>query len=393
MTHPSVLDDDTQTRAYESRAGVPVRQKGGYLAFVPKPLPPSPPLRMNATISRDLAQAERALARLDGAAMTLPDIGQFIQLFTRKEALLSTQIEGTQATLRGMLAFEAGVSTGENPDDLQEVLNYMTSLKLGLKTIGEKPDLHYILNLHTTLIEGTRGDNKNPGELRNVQNYIGRPGSTIQDAAFIPPPPEMISGLLNDLLLFFSSEEDEIPPLIKAAYLHAQFETIHPFMDGNGRLGRLLIVLYLCHLNIVSSPLITLSLYLKEYQNTYYELLNQVRYEGDWESWCLFFLKGITEVSDEALTTINRIHNLRVETIHTLRKSGSESPVSVQLVELLFKRPVISTKEIISELSINRQTAYDLVELFEQAGILKEITGKKRYRQYLFTGYLEIAGP
>ena len=392
MTHPSVLDDDTQTRAYESRAGVPVRQKGGYLAFVPKPLPPSPPLRMNATISRELAQAERALARLDGAAMTLADIGLFIELFTRKEALLSTQIEGTQATLRGILAFEAGVTTDEDPSDLQEVINYIATLEFGLKTIGKKPDRDYILNLHKTLITGTRGGNKNPGMFRDVQNYIGRPGSTIHDAVFIPPPPEMIPRLLDDLLHFFSSEDDAIPPLIRAAYIHAQFETIHPFMDGNGRLGRLLIVLYLCHFGVISHPLITLSLYLKEHQNSYYELLNRVRYDGDWESWCLFFLKGVTNVSEKALATISRIHRLRVETIHKLREAGSESPVSVQMAELLFKKPVISVQEIISELEINRQTAYDLVETFEKAGILQEITGKKRYRKYLFSGYLEIAG-
>jgi len=383
MTSPSELDTENENRVSQSRAGLPVRQSEGYLAFIPKPLPPRPPLRMNATISHELTKAEKALAQLDGAAMTLPDIGLFIQLFTRKEALLSTQIEGTQATLRGILAFEAGAATDEDPADLQEVINYITTLEYGLKTIG---------NLHKTLITGTRGGNKNPGMFRDIQNYIGRPGSTIHDAVFIPPPPEMIPGLLDDLLHFFSSEEEEIPPLIRAAYIHAQFETIHPFMDGNGRLGRLLIVLYLCHFRVISSPLITLSLYLKEHQNTYYELLNGVRYEGDWESWCLFFLKGIAEVSDKALITISRIHRLRTETIHKLREAGSESLISVQLAELLLKKPVISVQEIISELDINRQTAYDLVETFEEAGILQEITGKKRYRKYLFSGYLEIAG-
>ncbi len=383
-------DTGIEKKVYESRAGVPVRQKEGYLVFIPKPLPPQPPLRMDSTIINELSNAEKALARLDGAALTLPDIEIFTKLFIRKEALLSTQIEGTQSTLRGVLACEAGIATDEDPDELREVINYINTLDKGLKTIGEKPDLNYILELHKTLIKGTRGDNKNPGKLRNVQNYIGRPGSTIHHAIFIPPPPEMIPSLINDLLNFFISGKDNIHPLIKAAYIHAQFETIHPFMDGNGRLGRLLIVIGLWHFGIISHPLITPSLYLKEHQDAYYELLNNVRYEGDWENWCLFFLKGLTEVSKKALNMINRIHILQRETIKKLRENGLDTPASLELTELLFKKPVISVKDIISELAINRQSAYDLVNKFEEAGILKEITGKKRYRKYLFSGYLAV---
>ncbi|MDD4127149.1 MAG: Fic/DOC family N-terminal domain-containing protein [Methanomicrobium sp.] len=375
---------------YESRAGIPVRQKGGYLAFVPKPLPPTPPLKIDGTLKNHLKEAEIALARLEGAAFTLPDTDIFIRLFIRKEALLSTQIEGTQASLKGVFVSEAGAETGENPDDLREVINYILATEQGIVQLEDIQTPAYLQSIHRTLIEGTRGKNKRPGFFRDVQNYIGRPGSTINEAAFIPPPPEMISGLLNSLMEFFISDSPEIPHLIKAALIHVQFETIHPFMDGNGRLGRLLIVLYLCYHRIIINPVLILSLYLKEHQEEYYQLLNNVRYEGEWEEFCIFFLKGVSEVSKRALLAIKRIHILKQDTIRHLSENSVESPSAVGMVDLLFKKPVFTTNDVISYLDINKQSAYDLIKIFEDLKIITEITGKKRYKKYLFSDYLTV---
>ena len=270
----------------ESRAGVMIRQGEGYLAFIPKPLPPNPPLDLSDPLLSLLSHADRALARLDGITYALPSPDLFLKMYIRKEALLSTQIEGTQATFKGVIAYEADLSSSDDPKEVKEVINYISAMEQALHN-GSEINIPFILLLHKILITGTRGALKKPGELRNIQNYIGPPGATIFEAVFVPPPPEKVESLLTDLLTFWRGD-DSMPPLIKASLLHAQFETIHPFLDGNGRLGRLLITLFLCEKQVLHKPLLYLSLYLKRHQDQYYRLLNEVRYDGAWEKWVAF---------------------------------------------------------------------------------------------------------
>jgi len=372
----------------ESRAGVTIRQKEGYLVFIPKPLPPHPYLDLNDSLLSLLSQADRALARLDGITYALPSPDLFLRMYIRKEALLSTQIEGTQATLKGVLAYEADLTSSDDPKEIKEVINYISAMEQGLNRISEV-DISFLLSLHKVLITGTRGASKKPGFLREIQNYIGPPGSTIFEAVFVPPPPEKVEALLRDLLIFWKND-DSIPPLIKASLIHVQFETIHPFLDGNGRLGRLLITLFLCEKKVLHKPLLYLSLYLKRNQDLYYQLLNEVRYEGAWELWIHFFLQGIQEISEEALITAQEIISLKEKVIDLLLTGEKTSLLAIKLTDLLFKSPIITAPQIQESLHTNRQTAYDMIHTFEQFGIISEITGKKRYKKYLFREYIEI---
>ena len=372
----------------ESRAGVTIRQKEGYLVFIPKPLPPHPYLDLNDSLLSLLSKADRALARLDGITYALPSPDLFLRMYIRKEALLSTQIEGTQATLKGVLAYEADLTSSDDPKEIKEVINYISAMEQGLNRISEV-DISLILSLHKILITGTRGASKKPGFLREIQNYIGPPGSTIFEAVFVPPPPEKVGSLLRDLLIFWKND-DSIPPLIKASLIHAQFETIHPFLDGNGRLGRLLITLFLCEKKVLHKPLLYLSLYLKRNQDLYYQLLNDVRYEGAWELWIHFFLQGIQEISEEALITAQEIISLKEKVIDQLLIGEKTSLLTIKLTDLLFKSPIITAPQIQESLHTNRQTEYDMIHTFEQFGIISEITGKKRYKKYLFREYIEI---
>ena len=372
----------------ESRAGVMIRQGEGYLAFIPKPLPPNPPLDFSDPLLSLLSQADRALARLDGITYALPSPDLFLKMYIRKEALLSTQIEGTQATFKGVIAYEADLSSSDDPKEVKEVINYISAMEQALHN-GSEINIPFILLLHKILITGTRGALKKPGELRNIQNYIGPPGATIFEAVFVPPPPEKVESLLTDLLTFWRGD-DSMPPLIKASLLHAQFETIHPFLDGNGRLGRLLITLFLCEKQVLHKPLLYLSLYLKRHQDQYYRLLNEVRYDGAWEKWVAFFLQGIWEISDEALKTAQEIILLKEKIIDKLLIGEKTSLLAIRLTDLLFQSPIITVPQVQESLDTNRQTAYDMIHIFESIGIITEITGKKRYKKYLFQEYIEI---
>jgi len=372
----------------ESRAGVMIRQGDGYLAFIPRPLPPNPPLEFTEQLLSLLSQADRALARLDGITYALPGPDLFLKMYIRKEALLSTQIEGTLATFKGVLAYEADLSTSEDPNEIKEVINYISAMDLGLHN-DSGINIPFILSLHKKLITGTRGSLKKPGDLRNIQNYIGPPGSTIFDAVYVPPPPEKVKDLLIELLTFWK-DDDSIPPLVKASLLHAQFETIHPFLDGNGRLGRLLITLFLYEKQVLHKPLLYLSLYLKRHQDQYYRLLNEVRYDGAWEKWISFFLQGIWEISDEALKTAQEIIFLKEKIIDKLLTGDKTSLLAIRLTDLLFQSPIITVPQVQKSLDTNRQTAYDMIHIFENIGIITEITGKKRYKKYLFQEYIEI---
>jgi Fic family protein len=374
----------------ESRMGITVRQKGGYQAYIPKPLPPVPPVQFDDELHLLLSEADRALARLDGMATVLPNADLFVAMYVKKEALLSSQIEGTQASLQGVLEFEADIVPGDDINEVKEVINYIRAMDEGLKrTSTELFSLETLQEVHRVLLKGTRGGKKEPGKIRTVQNWIGPPGSNLYSAAFVPPPPEKLRELLEDLEAFIVAD-DRIPPLIKIGLVHAQFETIHPFIDGNGRMARLFITFYLCRKGILARPLLYLSIYLKQHRAEYYSLLQEVRIQGDWESWLKFFLRGITEVSNEALANAREIISLKERLVATLVRNDVRGLNAVRLLDLLFSKPVVTVADVSSALGISHQPAYDLVNQFEKLEILREITGKKRYKKYLFVDYITI---
>jgi Fic family protein len=374
----------------QSRMGVTVRQKEGYQAYIPKSLPPDPPVIFDNELHHLLSEADRALARLDGMTIFLPNADLFVAMYVKKEALLSAQIEGTQASLQGVLEFEADMVPGDDINEIKEVINYIQAMDYGLgRTSKELFSIDIMQEVHRILIEGTRGSKKKPGKIRAVQNWIGPAGSTIYSATFVPPPPEKVQELLSGLEQFVLAD-DRLPPLIKIALVHAQFETIHPFIDGNGRMGRLLITFYLCFAGILARPLLYLSIYLKQHRSEYYQLLQEIRFEGDWESWIKFFLKGIIEVSNGAMMAAREIITLKGKLIEDLVQNNVGGLNSVRLLDLLFSRPVITVTDISKTLKISHQPAYDLVDQFLKLGILREITGKKRYKRYLFIDYVGI---
>lgn len=374
----------------KERAGKFVTQPGGYIAFIPKPLPPSPAIRYDEELQSLLSTADRSLARLDGITTVLPNPDLFIAMYVKKEALLSSQIEGTQASLEGVLEFEADLIPKENLDEIKEVINYVRALNHGIERLKELPmSLRLIREIHKILLEETRGAHRNPGQFRRSQNWIGPPGFPLSEAIFVPPPPDLVIPAMGELEKFLH-QESNIPPLVKIGLIHAQFETIHPFLDGNGRIGRLLITFYLFWKEILSKPLLYLSFYLKKKRPEYYELLMKVRTDGAWEEWIKYFLIGISDTSVEAANSAREIIQLKDKLIAELYKNSIASIYAVRLIDLLFKTPLISTKEIIDKLKISKEAANELVKKFEKIDILKEITGKQRYKKYSFKQYIEI---
>lgn len=373
------------------RAGRYIKQPAGYSAYIPNPLPPKPPLKYDSQLRNLLSQADRDLARLDGITTVLPNPDLFVAMYVKKEALLSSQIEGTQASLEGVLRFEANLTPSEDINEVKEVINYIKALNHGIKRIKEIPISNRLIKeIHKILVKGTRGTGKKPGEFRNSQNWIGMPGANLNEATFIPPPPDMVPQLMSDLEKFIHAN-DEIPPLIKISLIHAQFETIHPFLDGNGRIGRLLITFYLFWRKVLARPLLYLSFYLKEHRVEYYDWLMKVRLEGDWEGWVKFFLKGIIEVSKEASDTAKEIITLKETTIKKLVEKRIASGYAIALVDLIFSTPIITSMDIMYKLGIgSKDTASKLIKRFQDVGILHEITGKKRYKRYMFSDFVEI---
>jgi len=310
--------------------------------------------------------------------------------YIKKEALLSSRIEGTQASLKGVLEFEAKLEPKENINDIREVINYIKAMHHGIDNLVSdnlSPDL--INDIHKILIEGTRGTNKLPGKLRDFQNWIGIGGGTVHDAVYVPPPPEYVEELMSELEDFIQTP-DNIPSLIKIALIHSQFETIHPYLDGNGRMGRLLITFYLYWKGLLSRPLLYLSFYLKKNRNLYYETLNDIRIKGDWEQWLKFFLKGVIEVSNDSIDTAKRIIELKQNLIEKLLENNVGGVHAVKLIDILFDHPVITVTEISELIGISRQAANKLTSKFEEMNILTEITGKKRYKKYTFVDFVRI---
>jgi Fic family protein len=365
-------------------------QPAGYKAFIPNPLPPQKPLKLRQELQVLLSQADRALARLDGISFVLPNPDLFVAMYVKKEAVLSSQIEGTQASLVDVLEFEAGAGAPDKVEDVAEVVNYVKAMNRGLALLEELPmSLRLIKEIHAVLLQGVRGSDKIPGEFRKTQNWIGPSGALLNDASFIPPPANEVMRLMGDLEKFIH-EEIPIPPLVKSALIHYQFETIHPFLDGNGRIGRLLITFHLCWEKILGRPLLYLSYYFKRNRQEYYDRLNNVRENDDFDGWIGFFLKGIVSISEQATQTARTIMELRESHQNRIVEAGITSTLAVALLDKLFSYPIVNVTEVGHLLNTTYETANSLVKRFEQAGIIKELTGKQRNRSYGYTEFLDI---
>lgn len=365
------------------RAGTWRQQVGGHSAFVPRPLPPTPELIFSDDLLRLLAEAHGGLGRLDGIAAILPNPDLFVAMYVRQEAVLSSQIEGTQSTLGDVLAFEAD-STTRTPEDVAEVVNYVKAMNHGLDSLPTLPlSLRLLREIHELLLSGTRGHEKNPGEFRTSQNWIGPSGCTLLQAQFVPPPPDEVQRCLAALEEFL--HDTRLPTLVHVALAHAQFETIHPFLDGNGRVGRLLIALLLCERKVLRQPLLYLSTYLKAHREEYYDRLTAIRLHGDWEGWLAFFLQGVVEVSEAATVTARSITELR-ETMRTL----TVRPATRQLIELLFKKPYVNATQAAEMLNTSFATANSALAELEELRVVREVTGQQRNRLFRFEPYLAI---
>ncbi|MDK2975119.1 MAG: hypothetical protein PWP08_1490 [Methanofollis sp.] len=357
--------------------------------FVPKPLPPGD-LVLDEGLLLLLSKADTALARLDGVIQVLPNPDLFVTMYIQKEALLSSQIEGTQASLRGVLEFEADLEPGEDINEVREVVNYIKAMGHGMEKLEFSEFSINLLNeIHRFLIQGSRGGSRKPGTIRTEQNWIGVAGTPIQDALYVPPPPEKVPELMQNLEEFIQ-QSDKIPLLIKASLIHAQFESIHPYVDGNGRMGRLLITFFLYYKGMLLKPLLYPSFYLKKHQQEYYQILNDVRYDGNWEKWIAFFLTGVIETSTDSVETAKKIIDLRSGLVKTLLEKNIGGVIALKFIDVLFETPLITVSRAADTLGVSRQTANALVKKFENARIIAEITGNKRYKRYVFSEYLRI---
>lgn len=373
------------------RAGSYIRQSTGYRAFIPTSLPPVPPVNIDSEMQRLLSEADRALGRLEGSIQTLPNPDLFVLMYVRKEAVLSSQIEGTQASINDLLKAEAKVFDADTPQDVDEVINYVKAMNHGLARLLDLPlSVRLIKEIHEHLLDGVRGRNLQPGELRRSQNWIGPQGSTLMTATFVPPPHQEAALALGELEKFLH-QDDHIPPLVKIGLAHAQFETIHPFLDGNGRIGRLLITFFLCQQGILQKPVLYLSHFFKQNRTEYYERLQKIRDDGEWESWLKFFLKGVASVATQATETARQIVDLR-EQHRTLitNNFGSAGANGARLLEHLYKRPTLNVNAAKDLLGISYPNANNLVEKFRTGGILFEVTGNARNRQFLYTPYIDL---
>lgn len=376
----------------KKRVGIYVKQglAGGYYkSYVPKKLPPEPALEMDKLYPL-LDKAIQAVAELNALAKSVPNKSLFIYMYVRKEALLSSQIEGTQSSFADLMLFEHAQKTQVALEDVEEVSHYVEAIQYGLKRIKEDfpLSLRLIREIHGVLLRGGRGQHKSPGEFRRSQNWIG--GSRPGNALFVPPSPEYLKDCLSDLEKFLYDAECPYHILIKAGLVHVQFETIHPFLDGNGRIGRLLIILMLCENGFLSDPILYLSLYLKQHRKLYYDLLQQVREHGTWETWLEFFLQGVAVTAQQASATIEKINVLFAKDMQAIENLG-KARFSVEFVfEYLKKLPQVSASLVAQELDMTEPTVRTALEHLQQLNIVEEITGKKRNRTYVYKKYLAL---
>lgn len=379
------MNRDTGTYAISTTLGEPVR------AFVPHPLPPARPA-LAPDLYADLhRQAELALARLAGVSGLVPSVDWLLYSAIRKEALLTSQIEGTQATLTDLFDEEAGFKVS-NTDDVEEVTNYLRAFRWVQEQLRDPQGLPISVRLlceaHRLLLDGARGAGKQPGELRLSQNWIGgtRPGN----AAFVPPPPEHVPALLADMERFIHDQGTELPPMVRVALIHAQFETIHPFLDGNGRIGRLLIAALFEHWGLLAEPLMYLSAYLKQHQAEYYRRLSIIRTEGDWEAWVTFFLEGVAVAAGDAERNIIEVASLVAADRKRLLQSPKAGPASYRLFEMLPMMPRFTIERVRQQLDTSFPTATAAVKVLEDLGIVAEMTGQKKNRSYSYQAYVEL---
>ena len=362
-----------------------------YEAFLPKKLPPNPPLLWGAELIEKLSKAIENVARLDGAARLLPDLHLFLYTYIRKEAVLSSQIEGTQSSLSDILMLESDVAPGAPEDDAAEVLRYVKAVDEGIRRIhlGEKISLSMLLDLHRILLSTGRGSDKDPGLIRTKPNWIGE--KTPDRALFVPPPPENIDMLLEDLVEYWTKSKDHT--LVKAALAHVQFETIHPFRDGNGRIGRLLITLLLCQEKLIAEPLIYLSLFFKENREEYYNYLQSVRATGNWEAWLTFFLEGMSAVTDSTLSMTKKIQKLFDSDLKLIRaKGGRKSRCMLELYNAIQQIPVLTIShagEILKN-SISKPTLYAAAVELSKLGILEVKLNKQNVQIHIYKKYLDL---
>ncbi|MBN1787018.1 MAG: Fic family protein [Sedimentisphaerales bacterium] len=378
-----------------NRAGRYISQPGGYKAFIPNPLPPEPPIVMDEEIIRILSLADQNTGRLDGACYAVPDTQLFIKtiakMYVRREAVDSSKIEGTRASLIDALELEAGLPISSGSTDADEIRNYIEAMNYGLKRLEELPlSLRLLREIHKKLLFGVRGQNRSPGQFRKSQNWIGPPGSMINTATYVPPPVGQMNEAL-DAFEKFLHRADDIPVLIKIGLLHAQFEIIHPFLDGNGRIGRLLITLFLCQQKILAQPLLYLSKILSQSRQEYYDLLLQVSKNGNWEQWLKFYLRSVIIAASDASEKIREIVSLRSRHRQLIIDSMQGRAKSALIVlENLFSQPLVSIGKVMELLDVSNQTANNLVSDFVEMGILKETTGKKRNRIYMYSDYVQM---
>ncbi len=363
----------------------------GYAAFIPSPLPPDPPLHVEARLQGLLDEANQALGRLDGVTLLLPDPGQFLYSYVRKEAVLSSQIEGTQSSLSDLLLFENEAAPGVPLDDVEETSNYIRAMTHGLRRIesGELPlSTRLLREVHELLMSGVRGGDKAPGEFRRSQNWLGgtRPGN----ARFVPPPAPYVVQAMSELEKFLHDDPEPTPILVKAALAHVQFETIHPFLDGNGRVGRLLITMLLCSAGVLQQPLLYLSLYFKRHRDAYYDHLQRVRTEGAWEDWLEFFLEGVVTVARSATTTARGIRQLVERDRGAIHGFGRGAASALRVHELAGRRVVLTASSTSAQLGLSAPTVNGAFTRLEAAGILHEVTGRRRGRVYVYTEYLRL---
>jgi len=363
-----------------SPSGRIVQAIGGHRAFVPHPLPPD--VTWSASLVQALSEADRAVGYLGGLGQILPNPYLLIRPLQRQEAVLSSRIEGTQASLSDLYAYEGGrqIAAQALADDVQEIHNYVLALEYGLEQVraGMPVSLRLIRELHEILMSGVRGAWTAPGEFRRVQNWIGLPDCCLEEAIFVPAPPESMMAALDAWEQFLHTPSD-LPPLVRLALIHYQFETIHPFLDGNGRVGRLLLVLLLAAWEVLPQPLLYLSAYLERHRQMYYALLLEVSQRGAWDAWLHYFLRGVTEQSRVAV-----VQGQRLLVLHTAyRQTYNDSPKLLALVELLFENPLVTGALVVRHLGVSSATAYQYLAILESDGVLQEVTGRQRGRRYI----------
>lgn len=365
-----------------SAAGEKVR------AFVPPPLPPEPAIDVLVLLEK-LSLAERALGRLDGITMLLPRQELFLYMYVRKEAVLSSQIEGTQSTLSDLLRFEAEAQAGQPIDDIREVSNYVDALMYGLERLRDLPlSLRLIREMHGRLLQSGRGGTKSPGEFRRSQNWIGgtRPGN----ALFVPPPVNELGPCLDAFERFMHEDASRLPALIKAGLLHVQFETLHPFLDGNGRIGRLLVTLYLCINGVLNKPLLYLSLFLKTHRTEYYRLLQEVRENGNWEAWLDFFLTGVAQTANQAFEAATHIVDLFRQDRERIATKGERANSTLRIHDLFQLNPFLTSNQLVRQTGLSSPTVNTALADLQRLGIIEEVTGRKRGRVFSYQRYLSV---